>query len=157
MDDSQELCEPSEEAKHFYCRPVIKSNFNDTASSALVLVKTNKEESSTNTSNNAKNRVEEMVQKFEDKDFSFKDKLANRVRMKEKGIVIKVKKNQIEENSNTGVNENGLNIKCEINKNIEENHTNPYAEKTSTAEFKGQIDYSDYTQDPENTFLEPLI
>ena len=155
MDDSQELCEPSEEARHFYCRPVIKSNFNDTVSTALVLVKSDKEESSTHFTNTPKSRVEEMIHKFEDKDVNFKDKLANRVRMKEKGIVIKVKKNQIEENSNPQVNnENGLNIKDKIN---EENNTNPYPEKTSSSEFKLQIDYSDYSQDPENNFLEPLI
>jgi hypothetical protein len=112
-----------------------------------------------------------MIQKFEDKDLNFKDKLSNRIRMKEKGIVIKVKKNQIEENVNTGVNnENIQNNHNSENSKINDNNSYRHAvekklngvdckieKKEELASNQPQIGYMDYTMDPDNDFLEPLI
>lgn len=116
----------------------------------------------------SKNRVEEMIEKFEEKDVNFKDKLANKFRIKEKGIVIKVKKNQIEENMSPEVIDDSMaNIKNLYTENLQEEKVSRSQNENSLLDEnkkikenmneKNAIDYSDYIIDNDNDFLEPLI
>jgi hypothetical protein len=169
-DRTKELTEPSDEKRIFYCRRVFKTD--DTMSTALMLFsnsKTNKSETSTPFETKPKNRVEEMIEKFEDKEINFKDKLASRFRMKEKGIVIKVKKNQIEDVLQPNEENNSNEVKIDQNsgkiKEVNSQSENEIATlildynqltNSKTEETKA-INYSDYMIENENDFLEPLI
>jgi hypothetical protein len=79
------------EARSYYCRPNLVYSENCSTSQALVIVPNQNE------TDKPKNRVTEMASMFENSSHKPIQLGGNKYRIKEQGIVIKVKKNQIEE------------------------------------------------------------
>ena len=84
-DSSQKLREPTEEEKKFFCKPLTSD------CTAIVLVPDNSSVKPCD-NNGPKGRIAEMVKELENQGAS--KRMQNRTHYKEKGIVIKVKKNQ---------------------------------------------------------------
>ena len=87
-DESIQICEPTEEKRRFYCKPFIPD------CTAIVLVPDQKNETSQHISPLISEKIK-ILQSRKENDLAFVDH-GKRPRLKETGIVIKVKKNQEE-------------------------------------------------------------
>jgi hypothetical protein len=156
-DASQIEKEPSDECKSFYCKPL--ENYE---CQALVLVPDNSAQT-TSSSNRPKGKIKDMVTIFENGEFDPITKTKrenNRSYFKEKGIVIKVKKNQVEEvveKKDEQKNENEEKQNNDNTTTIAQNGDANAKETKNGTDNKAKITYDDYENDDDSMYIEPLL
>jgi hypothetical protein len=156
-DASTEITEPDEASRSYYCRPDYNnSNAGNNQCTALVLVPDTNNPADSTDGIKAKGRVAEMVNLLEKEGFNpgtVSSTVHKKYHVKEKGLVIKVKKNEVEESKPNDEE------RLKALESIFPNEINNVENNSSILNKK--IDYSDYevyeNRDGSINDLEPLI